>query len=93
MPRDRDLKYAAMFWEKGQPKGMLEAMSKNIQSASLEGKIHMFVNPKGISENEKMKMSAYRLLADAIGYEIGAYNFNKDGSHTATAPINKRYIK
>lgn len=88
MSRDRDLKYAAMFWE-NQPEGMLKAMSENIKKASLEGQIHSFAPMTGLDEKSKKKMSAYRLLADAIGYEIGEYSLNRNHG-TVTASIKKR---
>ena len=84
----RDLEYATRFWE-SQPSGMREAMRENIEIAAQAGSISSFVDPKGISEKDKEKLSAYRVLAKEMGYEVGQYVTNRD-SYTAVAPINKK---
>ena len=85
-----DMEYAARFWQH-QPEGMREAMMSNIESAAKQNppQIGYFVDPSGITEKDKERLSAYRVLAEEMGYEVGQYVFNKQ-SHAALAPIHKK---
>lgn len=83
-----DEMYAQRFWDR-QPPGMREVMIENIHSAAEKGSIGSFTDPKGISETDREKLSAYRLLAEELGYEVGSYVRNPK-TYTASAPIKKR---
>jgi len=85
---DRDTIYANRFWDR-QPKGMKEVMIQELHKAAADprGKIGSFVNPSGMDERDKEKLSAYRQLGKELGYEIGKYHFNPK-VHTAEASIS-----
>jgi hypothetical protein len=84
----RDLEYAARFWRGNQPSGLRETMQTNIEHACLHGQLASAVSPHGMTEDDKQKLSAYRVLAGELGYLVGPYKFHK-GSGTVTAPITK----
>ena len=90
----RDEAYSIMFWQQHQPDGLKEAMIENIQNAIKLGEIGHFVaatkTNKGfdIEQSDKEKLSAYRILAKEIGYEIGPYKVN-ERSGNVTAKIKK----
>lgn len=83
-----DEAYASVFWEK-QPKGKREVMMGSIRRAAEKGEISELIPPEGIVDSYyKEKLSAYRLLAREMGYEIGKFIFKKQAG-TAIAPIKK----
>lgn len=85
----KDKKYSKKFWAKPHHLRFREAMMENIRVAEKTGKFSCFVSPKGFTEDDKEKLSAYRDSARKEGYEISPYHFNKD-AHTATAKIKKK---
>jgi len=85
---DKDKVYAERFWERNKVQGLKDAMVENIRHAAERGQFSIFVSPDGISEDDKEKLSAYRQIARELGYEMGAYIFNKD-TYGATAPLTK----
>lgn len=85
----KDKKYAKRFWDR-QPPGMREVIEGNIRKGVAEsGRIGCFVSPRGPDEKDREKLSAYRLLAEKMGYEVGSYSFNKR-DYIASAPIKKK---
>ena len=82
-----DEAYASMFWEK-QPKGMRETMINIIRDSEREGMIAFLSAQEGITQDLKEKLSAYRLLAKELGYEVGEFAF-KAKAGTVTAQIRK----
>ncbi|MEK6952751.1 MAG: hypothetical protein AABX29_07085 [Nanoarchaeota archaeon] len=82
----KDIKYSDLFWSRNQPRGIKEAMIDNIVSASEGGLFGCFVAANGITDYDKERLSAYRVLAKQMGYEIGEYKFNAR-SGNATVPI------
>jgi hypothetical protein len=93
----KDESYAEEFWQK-QPAGLKEAMEQNILAAIKAGIFSMFVAPEegktfqdteSIDEESKRKLSAYRVLAKEIGYEIGPFTLNKN-AHSVKATISKQ---
>lgn len=90
--QEKDLTYSGKFWEKksgGLKKDLKQAMMTNIEKAGKEGELHLFVGQKGIALDDKEKLSAYRVLAQQMGYEISEYKYNK-GADTVTAKIRKK---
>ena len=83
-----DLDYSARFWSRSRPKGLREVMIDNIITGEKEGSIGSFVSPDGILESDREKLSAYRVLAQQMGYEVGKFSFNKR-AYTALASIRK----
>lgn len=91
----RDEAYSKMFWRhKGHVKGLREAMIDSLKSSISEGIIGVFV---GVEERDykteliqesREKLSAYRVLAKELGYEIGPYTFHKD-SGSVVAKMTK----
>jgi len=63
-------------------------MREAIESQAKTGLFRSFVDKTGITEKDKCKLSAYRLIAKEIGYEIGQFKFNKDAG-TVTASLKK----
>lgn len=84
---ERDAAYAARFWS-NQPEGMREAMVTSIDSAASTGELGLFVDPGGITEKDRQRLSAYRALAKELGYDVGQYTFNPN-SYAAIAPISR----
>lgn len=85
-PISEDEEYSRRFWDKGQPKEMRSTMIGILESSIQNGHFSSFVDPSGITEYDKEKLSAYRILARELGYTIGQFSFNKK-SYIATAPI------
>ncbi len=86
---DQDEEYAKRFWKR-QPKGMREQMIQNVTvTGANAGFIGAFVDPNGPNEKDKEYMSAQRLLAKELGYEVDGYVFHKV-SYTVTAKIRKK---
>ncbi len=87
--RQDDKEYARRYWIR-QPPGMREVMERYIQKCASEGiPLRHFVGAEGIAEDDKEKLSAFRVLARQMGHEIGQYSFDKS-SHVATAEIRKK---
>lgn len=85
---DKDENYAARFWQ-GKAEGLRDVITENIhQAAREEGFISSFVDPSGIAEKDREKLSACRQLARELGYEVGDFKFYPN-AHTARAPIKK----
>jgi hypothetical protein len=93
IPKDkaRDLEYAARFWRGERPSQLRETMKKIIESAYAQGQFAYAVDSNGLSETDKEKLSAYRVLANELGYNIGPYELHKT-SWTVTSPITKSAI-
>jgi len=87
---EEDRLYASKFWNQHQTRGLRENMIENIKTAEKGGSFSLFVSPIGITKTDKEKLSAYRVLADEIGYKIGGFKFNKK-SYTAQASIKKKH--
>jgi hypothetical protein len=91
---DKDTAFSRLFWEKDQPEGLKEAMKETITRQIDGGKffssVGSEVNSEGnieLDQDSKEKLSAYRVLANEMGYEIGPYDLvNKT---TVEAKINK----
>ena len=82
-----DISYSIDFW-RGQPKGIREAMLGSLKTAFENQRLSIFVSPDGITDRDKMKISAYRVLGEEVGYKIGKFSFDKD-THVASGPIEK----
>ena len=90
-PRDKgelDRVYAERFWARS-PEGMRAAYQASIESAARTGTLSIFVNMEGLDEKDKEKMSAFRLLARELGYEVGQFRVDRNRA-TASAPIQKK---
>ncbi len=64
------------------------AMGENIRKAAQSGQLSYFVDPTGITDSDKMRLSAARQLAREMGYYVGNFVFNPN-AYTATAIIEK----
>lgn len=88
----KDISYSMDFWRgKNDPKferDLREAMIGSLKTAFENQRLSIFVSPEGITERDKEKISAYRVLAEEVGYKIGKFSFNKD-AHVASGPIEK----
>lgn len=85
---DKDEEYADRFWAR-RAKGSREVMVEYVhKAAQKDGFISSFVDPSGITEKDREKLSAYRKLARELGYEVGDFKFSPD-AYTAIAPIKK----
>ena len=84
----KDLEYSNRFWSHSKPLGLKEVMIEDIITGEKSGSIGSFVSSDGILEDDREKLSAYKVLAQQIGYEVGQFSFN-DGAYTALAPIRK----
>ena len=60
-----------------------------MEAAAIEGKLYLSAGSEKITEQDKERLSAFRLLADELGYKIGAYTRN-DETHVVTASITKK---
>ena len=88
---DKDAAYAGRFWNRNQNiVGLKDVMAQSLQGA-IEKRDRLFyvlVNVSGLTEQDKEKLSAYRVLAGEIGIELGPFRLNKR-SGTAVAEILK----
>lgn len=93
----RDEAFSSMYWgnlrmggmkEKGIQE-MQEQMRETLEKAAIEGNLSIFVDRNGLTQNDKEKLSAYRIQAKQFGYEISQFELNKD-SGTVTAKISKQ---
>lgn len=87
-PISEDAEYARRFWDRGQPNGMRSTMVDILESSIQRESFGSFVDPSGITEYDKEKLSAYRMLAQELGYKIGKFTFNKK-SYSVTAQITR----
>ncbi len=85
---ERDLIYAKRFWSHNQPRGLREVMIENVLDSEKHGFLGCFVSSEGIDETNKEKLSAYRVLAQQMGYKLGKFIFNRP-SFVAMAHITK----
>jgi hypothetical protein len=81
---ERDEAYSMMFWASGKPKGLREAMETNIRLAAPNGKFFSFASATEkagggyeLDQESKERLSAYRKLAEQLGFGIGTYKFHK----------------
>lgn len=84
----KNVKFSDLFWSRNQPTAKREAMMDNIISASGNGLLALIVDHGGITDMDKERLSAYRVLAKQMGYEVGLYRFNP-ASGNVTALICK----
>ena len=95
-PVDKDLVYAEAFWKMKReqlPGKYFDDFEKIIKEgievqARESGTVGSLVSNNGLTEEDKMKLSAVRITAKSMGYEVGEFQYN-DKSGTATAPIKK----
>lgn len=80
--------YAKKYWDKYPDERVKEAMSEIIELAAKTGVFRHFVSANGITEEDKVKLSAYRQLAHELGYKLGQFKFNKN-SHSVYTEIHK----
>lgn len=90
---DTDEVYAKMFWQgkNDRTKGDLrQAMRENIHQSDKDGYLRLAVDSQteGISETDKLKLSAYRQEAKSIGYGVGKFVRNR-ATGIASAPVRK----
>lgn len=85
----RDLNYAVRFFSRAD-EGMKEQMKQGILGAVKTGVLSLVVNINGLTELNKEKMSAYRYLADQMGFVIGQF---KRTESTAQASIQRKIEK
>lgn len=98
----RDLTYAAKYWRKvahdhlrgdGVDK-TLKAKIKVIvdeikERAADSGQIGALINPTGLDDKDKQILSAFRVLADRLGYTVGQFTADRSEG-TSSAPISKK---
>ena len=87
-----DLIYADKFWAEltsEKKENQKNIMAQNIIDAEKNGCLEMFVNPSGIVRDDKKRLSAYRVLAQQMGYQVGNFLFNPHLSK-ATAHLRKK---
>jgi uncharacterized membrane-anchored protein len=63
-------------------------LEKSVDSESGEGTFNLMVDSSGITEHDKQRISAFRVIAREMGYGIEKFSFNEN-SGTATAPIKR----
>jgi hypothetical protein len=89
IPREEavDYEYAATFWAK-QPKAMERTMMDIIEHAAQEGTFWLFVDQERMTDEDKERISAYRVLAKQMGYRLGGFS-HQPGEPTGRAPIER----
>ncbi len=93
----KDVAYAMRYWEKRTDPNTRKTMEEILTTALSKGAFHIAVyispNPAdGISEKDKEKLSAYRLLADEMGYELGPFVLQRDAGNVRSDIRKKRHI-
>jgi hypothetical protein len=83
-----DLELAAQYWNRNRPSGAREAMKENIEIAFAHGQLAIAVDQPSASNEDILKLAAYRVLARELGYDIGKFQFHQN-SGTATAGVTK----
>ncbi len=94
----KDAVYAEKYWEgfiaRGKKPELIEKLKQVareviLNAAQSEEKIvGVFLGKEGLDEDTKGHISAYRVIAQEMGYEIGQFKVNKS-SGTATGMIRK----
>ncbi len=84
----KDLEYSKRFWSHNQPPEQRETMIENVLRAGETGFIGMSVDPTGITGAHREKLSALRVLARQMGYNVKQFIFDPR-SYTAIASIKK----
>jgi len=88
--RPEDPTYSAQFLAT-QPEGFEQAMQKNIRRSAEKGVISIFVSVDGMTPQDKQKLSAYRVIADQMGYDIGQWKYSpSQGTGSASASIKAK---
>ena len=88
---DRDVEYAERYWAKQSPQvrdARRNAMRESLRTDAAAGAISVFVARDGITEDDKAHLSAIRIEAAALGYDLGPFAFNKRAG-TATATLRQ----
>jgi len=91
----KDEAYSMMFWNKERAEGLRGAMEDNINNYLKAGFISIFVDAEKseggfeLKQESKEKLSAYRVLAEKLGYIIGPYKYNEK-SGNVQAKISKK---
>jgi hypothetical protein len=82
----KDIQYYLDFWKKDHPEGFMQTIVENAKRAIKNGMIAIFVDKDGINiDEDKQKLSVYRLVIRSLGYQVGEFTFNKrSGNATAT---------
>jgi hypothetical protein len=95
----RDEAYSMMFWSKEKPDSLKDTMKDILNGSFKTGVISIFAgaekheNGFELEQESKEKLSAYRILAEELGYIIGPYKYNeKSGNVQATINKTKREI-
>lgn len=85
--RPEDQQYAQR-WLSSRAPGTVQAIKQNIEQAAATGEISLFVDINGITDEDKGRLSAYRVIANQIGFEIGQWRYDRSkGTGSAHAPI------
>lgn len=98
----RDLTFSAKYWQAAASRlmegdGIEKALKLKIKTmvdeiinrAADTGQIGALISRAGIDDTDKQILSAFRVLADRLGYRVGKFTANrKDG--TSSAPISKK---
>jgi len=91
----RDIKYSEGFWQRQNNPKTITSLRVAMKTAIISGITHsgqlsVFVGKDGINnETDRQRLSAYRLMATCMGYQVGEYSFNTRG-FTASAPVSSR---
>lgn len=85
----KDKDDAAKFWS-NHDAAMRESMVKVLEEAMKTDPplIYVHIDAEGFSEQNRQKLAAYRVLAEEMGWEIGAFDINSI-AHTVSGPMRK----
>lgn len=84
----KDQQYAIAFFM-SQPKGMRQVIENNIRRSAPSGIISIFADMNGLTEQDKQRLSAYRVVASEMGFAIGQWRLNRN-SGTCQASIKSQ---
>ena len=97
-----DLTYSAKYWQAAASRlmegdGIEKALKLKIKvmvdeiinRAADNGQIGAFINPTGLDDKDKQILSAFRVLADRLGYTVGQFTANRSEG-TSSAPISRK---
>jgi len=88
----KDEAYSSMFWSKYADSDlctrMQDSMTEILKSSFDKGMFNLFVSKSGIEQEDKERISAFRILANKSGYNLGELKFNPK-SYTVSGKIDQ----
>ena len=90
----KDAQYAREYWRtRIDAEHSKRNMQQHISSMARLGFVSFFVCPDGYTEEDKARLSAARVMAEGMGYKVGAFVRKHDSAKAPVAQQGKAPLR